>query len=255
MFGVMRIINLAHGSLAVRRRPIARGRAGRHGSASPPSSALLIVLPAMALIGWALQRLVLERSLRAGALLPILTTFGLADRDRQPAVRAVRRRHALARALHRHALLRQLRAARPAHRRPAVRAHLRASPCCCSAGCSCMLELHRRSGARIRAIAEDPDTAELVGINATAGERRRRRRSRSSPWRVAGAFLGDARDLRPLFRRAATDLRLRGGGHRRRRLALGHAASAASSSASRRASAPRSVPEGFLIAGHVRSLP
>jgi len=32
----------------------------------------------MAVIGWALQRFLLERSARGGALLPILTTFGLA---------------------------------------------------------------------------------------------------------------------------------------------------------------------------------
>ena len=33
--------------------------------------------PAMALIGWALQRLVLERSARGGLLVPVLSTFGL----------------------------------------------------------------------------------------------------------------------------------------------------------------------------------
>ena len=34
-------------------------------------------LPAMALVGWALQRFVLERSARAGLLVPVLSTFGL----------------------------------------------------------------------------------------------------------------------------------------------------------------------------------
>src|SRR6185437_11305713 len=34
-------------------------------------------LPAMMLIGWLLQRTLLERSLRSGLLVPLLTTFGL----------------------------------------------------------------------------------------------------------------------------------------------------------------------------------
>jgi branched-chain amino acid transport system permease protein len=42
-----------------------------------PFIGLLIVLPVMAAVGWLLQRFILERSARGGALLPILTTFGL----------------------------------------------------------------------------------------------------------------------------------------------------------------------------------
>jgi branched-chain amino acid transport system permease protein len=76
MFSVMRIINLAHGSLAV---AVGYGLwllASRFGI--PPFAGLLIVLPVMAAVGWLLQRYLLERSARGGALLPILTTFGLA---------------------------------------------------------------------------------------------------------------------------------------------------------------------------------
>jgi len=76
MFSVMRIINLAHGSLAVVAAYALWVLADRFGI--PPFLGLLIVLPAMGLVGWALQRFVLERSIRSGALLPILTTFGLA---------------------------------------------------------------------------------------------------------------------------------------------------------------------------------
>ncbi|TPL91615.1 branched-chain amino acid ABC transporter permease [Mesorhizobium sp. B2-3-12] len=76
MFSVMRIINLAHGSLAVFAAYALWWLASRlH---IPPFFGLLIVLPVMAVIGWALQRFLLERSARGGALLPILTTFGLA---------------------------------------------------------------------------------------------------------------------------------------------------------------------------------
>ena len=76
MFSVMRIINLAHGSLAVLSAFGLWVLAERFGI--QPFLGLLIVLPIMAAIGWALQRFLLERSARGGALLPILTTFGLA---------------------------------------------------------------------------------------------------------------------------------------------------------------------------------
>ncbi len=76
MFSVMRIINLAHGSLAVLSAFALWLLASRFHIA--PFYGLAIVLPLMAAIGWALQRFLLERSARGGALLPILTTFGLA---------------------------------------------------------------------------------------------------------------------------------------------------------------------------------
>lgn len=76
MFSVMRIINLAHGSLAVFAAFALWWLASRFHIS--PFLGLLIVLPLMAAIGWALQRFLLDRSARGGALLPILTTFGLA---------------------------------------------------------------------------------------------------------------------------------------------------------------------------------
>jgi branched-chain amino acid transport system permease protein len=76
MFGVMRLINLAHGSLAVVAAYMLFVLADRFGI--HPFLGLLAVVPAMALLGWVLHRLVLERSARAGALIPLLSTFGLA---------------------------------------------------------------------------------------------------------------------------------------------------------------------------------
>ena len=75
MFSVMRIINLAHGSLAVLAAFMLFVLADRFGIS--PFIGLLVVLPVMAAIGWVLQRAVLERSLRGGMLVPILSTFGL----------------------------------------------------------------------------------------------------------------------------------------------------------------------------------
>jgi branched-chain amino acid transport system permease protein len=75
MFSVMRIINLAHGSLSIVAAFALWLLADRLGIS--PFSGLILVLPAMALIGVALQRFVLEQSFRGGALVPVLSTFGL----------------------------------------------------------------------------------------------------------------------------------------------------------------------------------
>jgi branched-chain amino acid transport system permease protein len=76
MFGIMKIINLAHGSLAILGAFMLWMIAEKMGY--DPFLALLVVLPAMACVGWLLQRAVLERSARSGELVPILSTFGLA---------------------------------------------------------------------------------------------------------------------------------------------------------------------------------
>ena len=76
MYGVMGIINLAHGSLAVLAAFALYGLAERFGIS--PFLGLLAVLPAMAALGWLLHRLVLERSRRGDFLMPVLATFGLA---------------------------------------------------------------------------------------------------------------------------------------------------------------------------------
>lgn len=76
MFQVMRIINLAHGSLAVLAAFALFVLADRFGIS--PFLGILLVLPLMAGLGVLLQWLVLERAGRAGQLVPILASFGLA---------------------------------------------------------------------------------------------------------------------------------------------------------------------------------
>ncbi len=75
MFGVMRIINLAHGDLALLGTFMVLVVAGHVGLS--PFAALVIVLPGAALAGYALQYVMLNRSLRGGELSPMLATFGL----------------------------------------------------------------------------------------------------------------------------------------------------------------------------------
>ncbi len=75
MYGVMRIINLAHGDLAVVGAYLVTVVLDHAGVSA--FVAFLAVLPVMLALGYLLQRTVLERSLRAGILTPILATFGL----------------------------------------------------------------------------------------------------------------------------------------------------------------------------------
>jgi len=75
MFGVMRIINLAHGDLAVLGAYITLVIVDRLGVS--PFIAFLIALPVMIALGYVLHLTVLERSLKSGILTPLLATFGL----------------------------------------------------------------------------------------------------------------------------------------------------------------------------------
>lgn len=76
MLQVMRVINLAHGSLAIVFAYAVYALAFYAGI--NPFLGLAIILPVAAVVGWALQRLLLERAAQGGELLPILSTFGLA---------------------------------------------------------------------------------------------------------------------------------------------------------------------------------
>lgn len=78
-FGIMRMVNVAHGDLIV------LAGFGAVTAVQPLASAgglapwltFVLVVPAMALIGYALQRLVLNRTLGRDILSPLLVTFGL----------------------------------------------------------------------------------------------------------------------------------------------------------------------------------
>lgn len=75
MFGVMRLVNIAHGDLIVLAAYLGLSAilvTGLH-----PLLALLIVMPLMAAIGYVLQRSLLNRTLGSDILPPLLVTFGL----------------------------------------------------------------------------------------------------------------------------------------------------------------------------------
>jgi branched-chain amino acid transport system permease protein len=75
IFGVMRLVNIAHGDLIVLAAYIALMVTTSIGV--DPLTSLAIVVPVMALIGYALQRGLLNRTLGDDLLPPLLVTFGL----------------------------------------------------------------------------------------------------------------------------------------------------------------------------------
>ena len=75
IFGVMRIVNLAHGDLSILAAFLAVVVVESLGL--DPFVALVLVAPLMAALGYFLQTLVLNRLLGQGILPPILVTFGL----------------------------------------------------------------------------------------------------------------------------------------------------------------------------------
>jgi len=75
IFGVMRLVNIAHGDLIVLAAYLALVVTATLGL--DPLTSLVVVVPAMAVIGYALQRLVLNRTLGDDLLPPLLVTFGL----------------------------------------------------------------------------------------------------------------------------------------------------------------------------------
>jgi branched-chain amino acid transport system permease protein len=75
MFGVMKVVNLAHGDLAVVAGYVAIGIIAV--SHVPVLVSFVIVVPVMAAAGYALQRTVIQASLDRGVLTTLIVTFGL----------------------------------------------------------------------------------------------------------------------------------------------------------------------------------
>jgi branched-chain amino acid transport system permease protein len=74
-FGVMRLVNIAHGDLIVLAAYVALVVVEATGM--PALAALAVVVPAMALFGYGLQRGLLVHTVGKGLLSPLLVTFGL----------------------------------------------------------------------------------------------------------------------------------------------------------------------------------
>jgi branched-chain amino acid transport system permease protein len=75
IFGIMRLVNIAHGDLIVLAAYLAL--VVTHVLGLDPLLSLVIVVPVMAILGYALQWFVLNRALGEDLLPPLLVTFGL----------------------------------------------------------------------------------------------------------------------------------------------------------------------------------
>jgi branched-chain amino acid transport system permease protein len=75
VFGIMRLVNLAHGDLIILGAYIILVCVTALGL--NPFAAILIAAPLMFLLGWSLQKFVLNRTLGDDILPPLLVTFGL----------------------------------------------------------------------------------------------------------------------------------------------------------------------------------
>ena len=76
MFGVMRIVNLAHGALAIDGAYLSSEAIGRLGVPAP--LAILLALLVMGGVGYALQRFLLDQTMGSGEFVTPLVTFALA---------------------------------------------------------------------------------------------------------------------------------------------------------------------------------
>ncbi len=74
-FGIMRLVNIAHGDLIVLSAYV--GMIAVQSTGLSPFVSLLIVVPVMFLLGYALQRGLLNFTLSGGLLPPLLVTFGI----------------------------------------------------------------------------------------------------------------------------------------------------------------------------------
>jgi branched-chain amino acid transport system permease protein len=74
-FGIMRLVNIAHGDFIVLSAYV--GMIAVDATGLDPFASLIIVVPAMFLLGYALQRGVLNFTLNGGLLPPLLVTFGI----------------------------------------------------------------------------------------------------------------------------------------------------------------------------------
>ncbi len=74
-FGIMRLVNIAHGDFIVLSAYV--GMIAVDATGLNPFLSLIIVMPAMFLLGYALQRGLLNFTLSGGLLPPLLVTFGI----------------------------------------------------------------------------------------------------------------------------------------------------------------------------------
>jgi len=159
IFGVMRLVNIAHGDLIVLSAFIALvvvGALGIH-----PLLSLLLVVPLMALLGYALQRVILNRTLGSDILPPLLVSFGLSVFLQNALMQIF---SADSRRLHAGAL-ETLHIDLPAGLAVGVLPCLMFMVAVAVIGGLQLLLFHTEVGRAFRSVSDDQEAAQLMGIN------------------------------------------------------------------------------------------
>jgi len=214
VFGIMRLVNLAHGDLIVLAAYLILIAASILGAS--PFIAAFVVAPLMFALGWLLQRHVLNRVLGADILPPLLVTFGL----------SIALQNALLQGFS--ADSRRLNSGELATSSIDLGAvHVGVLPLLTFASAVIVIValnqlFHRTAlGRAFRATSDDIDTARLMGINP------QRMFSAATALAmlvvtIAALYLGARANFDPEHRPGTAHLRVRGGHHRRPRQFVGH---------------------------------
>ena len=215
-FGVMRLVNIAHGDLSILAAYLALVTVQSLGIS--PFAALLVVVPVMAAIGYGLQLFLLNDTLGDDILPPLLVTFGLSIILQNGLMEVF---SADSRGLSVGALQT---ASLPLGGGVAVGVFPAMTLATAVAVLALMSWLFNSTtlGRALRATSDDQTTAQLMGID----NRRLYAVAMAISMAVvaiAGVFLAIRTTFDPTVRTGAPPLRLRGGHHRRPRLAVGHA--------------------------------
>ena len=214
-FGVMRFVNLAHGDLAILAAFVTLSLSNT--LEINPLIALVIVLPLAFVVGYLLQRLMLRPRHRCRPGLPDRRHVRPGDRHPEPPLREVHGRHRRASTSA---------GSRPRASRSPTRsasAGSRSSRCWCAvvvlAGLALLLQ-HTKIGRAFRATSDDEGAARLMAIDV------KRVFAVAMALAVATVALAGVLSgsllVRSLRRPDTADLRVRGGDHRRPRIAVGH---------------------------------
>ena len=237
IFGVMRLVNLAHGDLIVLAAYLILLLA--NALHLGVIIGFLVALPLMFAVGYVLQAGLLNRVVGADILAPLLTTFGLSIILQNAMLTGF---SADSRRLTSDGIET---ASLPLFNGLAIGVMPLMTFLAAVGVIVALNQLFYRTalGRAFRAVSDDPVTARLMGIDdkqlfaIAMGVA-------LVVCTIAALVSRPARQFRSDDRAGAADLRLRGGHHRRPRQSVGHAGGRRHPRASRRRSAPRSIPNG-----------
>ena len=216
IFGVMRLVNIAHGDLIVLAAYVALMVTQTLGI--DPLTSLILVVPIMALIGYALQRGLLNRTLGEDILPPLLVTFGLSIIIQNGLLELFTADSRKLQAGPIEIMTYQISSGIWVGLLPLIQFLVAVAVI---AGLQ-ILFYRTALGRAFRATSDDQSVAQLMGLDTRHVFAMAMALSLAVV-AIAGVFLAVRSQFRPRHRPGAADLRLRSGDHRRPRQHVGHA--------------------------------